>query len=291
MSNEDSGSKGPGNGLGALPEAFRVVLEATAKMEKLWQEKVPEIVSTAAAIEKHLQRAYSEVDFERLAEAAAAIPKRHRRIQPYLTERSWCLPSCVDIASVRYIEGLKKVDKHQAVEEYLVKCMKRDLDYMKGFILDQNPERKEILAQAFEAHETGLYAASIPLMLIHGEGISEELFGSPVHVYKSTERLERKLKEKFEEHRGEVDTDSIAYILLEPLTALIGFKEKTFERSEAPPGVKTKYPLNRHGVIHAKDLDYATEANGLRCVALLMLLSEAKETLEQGTNSSGGDEQ
>lgn len=46
---------------------------------------------------------------------------------------------------------------------------------MKGFILDQNPERKEILAQAFELHETGRYVASIPLMLVHAEGISEEL--------------------------------------------------------------------------------------------------------------------
>lgn len=263
--------------LGELAEAGRII-----------QERLRELVDTGAALEEGLQQGFSGSDYKRLAETFAQTPDRHRRLQPYLAERSWCLPGRAGAAATEELEVLIDADEHEAVEAFLVEHMKEDFGYMKRFVLSRNPEREEILSEAFEAHEGGLYAASIPLMLIQGEGISEELFGGS--VYASEEALQEKLEAALEEHQGEVETASVTAILFEPLTEVVGFTERAWERSEAPAGVATKYPLNRHAVIHEKDLGYATEANGLRGVALLTLLSEAKETLERGTRSSSEEE-
>jgi hypothetical protein len=136
------------------------------------------------------------------------------------------------------------------------------------------PQRKTLLGDAFEAHKNGLYTLSIPVFLSQADGMAFNILQAFVFTDHNGAKISDKAKELIDaETENHELMCSFVGILLEEHTIRTSTKNRDERRLSGAP----ISPLNRHGVLHGIDLDYATEANSLRAISLLSLLTYVRE--------------
>lgn len=135
------------------------------------------------------------------------------------------------------------------------------------------PHRGEIFDAAFDAHISGQYLVSIPVLLAQVDGICFDVANA--HFFMGKERP------KVVAHAVQVASSQIARAFLAPLES-----EMTIALSEKarPQGFTG---LNRHTVLHGESVDYGTKENGLRAISLLNYMSQSlqRELSEPGNRS------
>jgi hypothetical protein len=140
------------------------------------------------------------------------------------------------------------------------------------------PHRRAIVDAAFDAHLSGQYLVSIPVLLAQVDGICFDLANA--HFFMGKERP------KVLAHAVEFAGSQIARAFLAPLES-----EMTIALSEKarPQGFTG---LNRHMVLHGESVDYGTKENGLRAISLLNYMSQSlqRELSEPDDNAVGADQ-
>ena len=138
-------------------------------------------------------------------------------------------------------------------------------------ILNLHSNRKEILACAFELHESENWIASIPLFLAQTEGVFSENVGT--FLFSEHVQRKEKLAERFRDK-----ADQYMPYLYSPFEVETQFSSSIGSKSQA----KKKNGPNRNGILHGsrKHLDYGSKINSYKCISLLSYVSMVFASLE-----------
>jgi hypothetical protein len=159
-------------------------------------------------------------------------------------------------------------DVNIVMNRFYKKRLRRTIDELSGIF----PSRSVILNKAFLAHKKQNYELSIPVFLAQADGICQELSGH--HLF-SNSRKRPPIKRFIEK----LTPDSHIAALLEPLRQTMPISESTETRLDP-------LSLNRHGILHGVDVNYATETNSFKAMSLLSYVSSVL-SLERSLDHPG----
>ena len=143
----------------------------------------------------------------------------------------------------------------EKLDSYLVAYYDKNLLNIKNRLINRYPNRKIILKEAFNAHSKEMYHSSICLLITQIDGICDDLLDAKFFLNKN---YLPEIKEK-------IESKEIKYsdFLLSPISkkAIINEWEKDLE----------KYPvrLNRHEIIHGKDVFYGDRINSFKVISMI----------------------
>ncbi len=137
------------------------------------------------------------------------------------------------------------------------------------------------MTDAFAAHRQGKYTLSIPALLSQLDGIGCEVMGMGRNFFVENRRAGALagILERFQ-LPGDGQQYPVGGIHDRMLAAIQRTWGLTLDTNRRRSG--TGYcPLNRHGVMHGLDTDYATEFNSLRCILLIGYMLEVRQVLHE----------
>jgi hypothetical protein len=255
-----------------------VLLDHVWKKLDAAEAEVVEAMNEARVTHPHFVAA-----FEEGGAAHRAISTQARRARPKVEELllawGWFPGPWLTDPVVVELDELFRVEGDVRADARMVAVARDQLARIRVEAGETFPDRAHILAEAFDAHEAGKYALSIPALLAQADGIGCEVLGHGRQFYS-------------QKQRGQGLTDKSKAFVLPGLahqfppessygSLLTALRERwtitadTDERADESTGRM----LNRHGVLHGVDPDYATEANSHRCVLLLGFLLEVGRIL------------
>lgn len=190
-------------------------------------------------------------------------------ISQELASRGWFIAGSLHPRQFEPLARALNMKAEDQVEEFLKIHVRGLVSDVKKSAMKRWQERAEILADAFDAHIAGKYTLSVPVLLAQADGISADLLGAYLftdHKGCSIKKaasiaIDCRLKER-----------PLAKSFLGLLLKESGLRLDTNKRDELATSGVIFSPLNRHGVLHGLDCDYATEANSLRGIALIGFL-------------------
>lgn len=145
--------------------------------------------------------------------------------------------------------------------------------------------REALLEQAFEAHEEGKYALSVPVFLSQAEGAYVGVLVSASTSSKDRPGLFQCREPKaIEDFSGELPlTDVVLHTHLRSFScALSNQFVKSVWTEKNLEDLRTRYPrgvLSRHGVMHGIDKDYGSLENGVKALFVLDVIRELLDRL------------
>jgi len=194
-----------------------------------------------------------------------------------LSKYGWYLDFDSEIYLPNQLKNLIIDGKVDGVDKILMEYYDENLDRILKNLSDNYPERKEIFRQITDAHKEQKFFLTIPSILTQVDGIC---FDVTTKKYFITEKKDKKFK-----HLPEVATEfanisgSIAEAFSMPILNQTAINSHESKIENFP--VK----LNRHLIMHGIDKEFGTEKNSLKCLSLLVYLSDML-TLIDNKNSS-----
>ncbi len=219
----------------------------------------------------------------RIVAVARQIPQQHRAVQPYLADRGWYLGGQLTPVACAGLAEAVRAGREQEIESFMQDLAKSRIQSVLAGLKADYPRRFPILRDAFDAHSAGKYTLSIPATLAQADGLCYDLlevslFGKTKGRPKTKLALDQKLGKYMVLNRVWPLVE-ITDVLLNPLreeSSLIANTQDVQSRRHADSAYG---PLNRHGVLHGLDVDYASEANSLRAILLVDYILEARQIL------------
>ena len=193
-------------------------------------------------------------------------------IRPELAQRGWFIAGSLYPHQYQTLELALKKKAEDQVEEFLKIHIRGQISDVRKHAMNRWKKRAEILADAFDAHIAAKYTLSVPVLLAQADGISYDIFGANLFTNYNgpIDKAIGKSIEKSNLHKRPL-AKSFLDLLLEALETS-GLRRPTNKRNEMETSSRIYYPLNRHGVLHGLDCDYAIEGNSLRGIALISFL-------------------
>lgn len=137
------------------------------------------------------------------------------------------------------------------------------LDLIEQRLLRMYPERNRFIAEAFIAHRTGKYMFSIPIFLSLADGITYLKTGDAC-LFTSSDKQPKIKQTQF--MKDLIDESLLIEAMLSAVT--------NFSAINKPEKIDdNKFFVNRHTILHGKNLDYDTEMNSLKVISLLNYLA------------------
>jgi hypothetical protein len=210
------------------------------------------------------------------AQAQAALPSVEdaRRVVAHLADRGWFVLS---EDPLKPCAELLQAGAPDEIDAYMVRYARRHLLEVKNGVLDRWPHRSHVLELAFVAHDRGEFALSILALLREADGIAHELFGGFLFARKPSAR--KTVADRMQHADLDLETGYLGLVLA-PLVEGSSMTVHTTVRDQRQAHDASFGPLNRHGVLHGKDLNYPNEENSLRAITLLGYLQYADSCLE-----------
>jgi hypothetical protein len=137
----------------------------------------------------------------------------------------------------------------------LVEYYRGRYDSIKEDLTAYYPARSAILLKAFRMHAEREYDISIPLFLIHADGICFDAFRKGFFSVKKGASAAKKSID-------EANVDWIWNAVAEPFRNILPIAKHT----------QSSRLFNRNRVLHGRVLDYGTEINSLKAISLLSFL-------------------
>lgn len=163
--------------------------------------------------------------------------------------------------------GYKGETTNAALEEMLadffIPKYEENFAEIQDEIINKNPERADFLKLAFKAHEQKEYKVSIPLFFMQIDGICFDKL--KVLLFRGN----RKGKKGWNAAKMEVEDGNYGSITK---VFLVGLTESNW-LPIAMDDSKVETQLNRHLVMHGKDLSYGTEVNSYKALSMLNYIS------------------
>ena len=125
------------------------------------------------------------------------------------------------------------------------------------------PERNRFIAEAFNAHKTGKYLFSIPVFLSLADGITYPKTGDAC-LFTSSDKQPKLKQTQFMKEL--IDESLLIEAMLSAVT--------NFSAINKPEKIDdNRFFLNRHTILHGKNIDYDTEINSLKVISLVNYLA------------------
>ena len=147
----------------------------------------------------------------------------------------------------------KEVNKH------LIKQYNEMLESILEKAVDLFPHREVFLRKAISAHKNRDYELSIPVLLAQIDGIC---FDFTKNEY--FRKTKKEYNPKTSDCINSLEIDKAFELVLEPLKSVTPL---SFHENEVSK--QNKYILNRHSIMHGKDIEYATELNSCKVISFL----------------------
>lgn len=180
------------------------------------------------------------------------IIERHSATVKFAALEGWFVQPEFDLPQIGELSTLTENNDYELLDNkftsYIEACESDILERM----LQEYPERQDIINEAFRLHREARYLASIPLFLMLAEGIA--LGKTNLSVF-NTRHNKPEIAKIFKATHAEART--IENMFSMPLS-------ENHPLSKSKPG-----KLNRHRVLHGRDLSYGTKKNSLQALSFL----------------------
>lgn len=178
-----------------------------------------------------------------------------------LAQHGWYIDPEMPLDGIRSLHGAFESGAADEAQTGLENYFRQHLDAIEERLLLHHPERAHVLAAAFNAHRSGSYFLSIPVMLTQADGIAHDERGRQLYSTRQTKGVAGLIDgleaSDLNRHLWEVFRSQ------SPLSTSIDSLPSDFSG------------LNRHKVLHGMDYNYGSEVNALRAVSLLNFASFA----------------
>ncbi len=207
------------------------------------------------------------------------------KVCKYLAQRGWYVGSSLTGRNI--VKLARAIDDGRLdaeIESTIADHVRSHVIRIEESAIKHWPDRSPILSDAFSAHRSGQFTLSIPAMLAQADGMAFDVLNA--HVF--TDHAGSK-KSKIADRTNEfIASDLADQELMSSFVGILlveepGMRTPTSKRDQRQQSGRPFSPLNRHGVMHGIDSDYATESNGLRAVSLIALLTEINDC-KSGSN-------
>ena len=196
----------------------------------------------------------------------------------YLLNRGWYITYDFPILALPKLHANIQAGDHEAADAFMVDFVRGRVDATFGALAQQFPDRAAIFADALYAHRGGKYTLTVPVLLAQADGIGCKILDLPRQFFPHNKRITA-LDQKLNGLTVNDPPRGVVQQMLYPLTVHLSVAVDTNDRDKRQATEPWYGPLNRHGVLHGHDTDYATEENSLRCVLLLQYLLDADRIL------------
>ncbi len=196
------------------------------------------------------------------------------RANALLADRGWYVPG--QIAAIDYLRILDCVERSDEaqIEGILRRYARSRVEDVRKVVGSEYPTRLAIVSDALDAHDSGKFTLSVPVLLAQADGICWDIFDRFLFTNHAG-RLDRRIRELIGVSPG-------SDFMCEALLRRGSLQVQTSVRDQKQASEPRYGPLNRHGVLHGVDADYATEANSLRAVLLIDHLIDTARLLGRG---------
>lgn len=173
-----------------------------------------------------------------------------------LVHRGWFVDPEMPLSVVRLMTKAFECDEAGDAEKWFVDYyISRGCSIIQK-VCEKFPERSEIIADAFAAHNEGRFSLSVPVFLAQADGIADDCYrGRQIYSRRKSKGV-CGLASSAQEGSAEWTFLSV-YAENSPLVK---------DTKDLCPGFNG---LNRHGVLHGTDKRYGTQINSLRALSVL----------------------
>jgi hypothetical protein len=258
-------------------EQYRPMLEQYRPMLEQYRPMLEHAQKMAAEIERYrptfdyVQKLFE--DIERFRRDNKIIADCYRdTVRKYLAARGWYVgPSLTGRNIVKLAKAIEEGGHDEAIEKAITDHVRSNVGAIEAAVTTHWPHREAVLGDAFEAHKKGRYTLSIPVLLSQADGMAFDILRAFIFTNHNGAKIADKAKELIDTEAEDHELMcSFVGILLEEHSIRVSTEKRDERRLSGDP----VSPLNRHGVMHGIDLDYPTEANSLRVISLLSLLTD-----------------
>jgi hypothetical protein len=251
-----------------LEKSLAPLRQLRSQMESAAQEiqkLAAPYVDAAAKLKRDFSQAFGvsiSPSLKKFAAAMEALPGRTRVALEALAKKGWYMdldwpmPSLFEVS-----KALENGDVEEA-EAALVEYYRSKVDEIDARLQDLFPNRRRILAKAFDAHRSGDYELSVPVLLVQADGVCAEL----IAIQLFNKQQGRPATAEYVDSLGDRGA------LLHPLAIALPIAASSWDR---PADFDE---LNRHQVLHGEVLDYGTEPNSLKAISLIHYVATALKT-------------
>lgn len=172
----------------------------------------------------------------------------------------WYIPSLEHYVSYPFDLAEQLINNNEKyVDQEMVRMIRKNFKTFSKNIMNNNPKRKHILDEAFEAHKSQKYALSVPVFLTQADGICNE-------ITKYGLFFKDKRTPKTKSYVDNLNKNSFYLSYLEPLRLVLPviFSDKFIDEN-----VK----FNRHKILHGEDCNYDNEVTSSKAFSLLSYIN------------------
>lgn len=211
------------------------------------------------------ERNGSDVHFMQLelskafTEITAAFQKLPREIHPAissLVSLGWFPSGEMGFSEIHAFRALCDSGDQPAVDAAMIEWLQCELEAIQLRASNRFPERRHILAAAFNAHNAGQYELSIPVLMAQVDGMCLEVVGTKLFSTKQGVPATRTRTDRFCQM-------ALSDALLLPFRECNGFIATEDKRHHWPD------TPNRHEVLHGIATNYATCKNSFKTISLV----------------------
>lgn len=177
-----------------------------------------------------------------------------------LAHNGWYISMEFDFFDINCLADLIKQGDFDQVDKMLINYFDNESSVQQAKLLENFPERKEVLSQAFKAHNNQDYYLSVPIFYSQVEGICKKLTG---HRFFST----RHQKPYTQNWANNFKEGSLMGLLLEPLKHIDPNRQIQIHGNPLS--------INRHDILHGDSLEYGNDPiNSYKAFSLLWFIGE-----------------
>lgn len=214
-------------------------------------------------------------DIEKFRRENEVVANLYRdEVSEYLATRGWYVGVSLRFRNIKQLaEAINQGNRDAEIESAIANHVRSQLDSIEDAAIQHWPDRSGVLSDAFSAHRNGQFTLSIPAILAQADGVALGILKA--HLFTNHPNKIDKLAKDFIE--SDLAHNTLASSFVGILFEKPGLRTRTDIRDEKRQAGQPFSPLNRHGVLHGIDLDYATESNSLRAASLIGFLSQVAE--------------
>lgn len=207
---------------------------------------------------------------ESFSEIFVDIPEILKLTSKNLSDHGWFIIKDFNISDIHNIAELFSNNNFDEIDSYMCDYIEIRLEEIFELIYQRNQKRKHILQPALIAHKKSNYYLSIPVFYSQADGICNDLFGSVFFATKKPKKKEDPLQKLVPRVSKSIvkysGSNSITKALVHPFNVITAISISENQ--------KFNDTLNRHEILHGKDIEYGNKTNSLKAISFLYYISK-----------------
>lgn len=197
--------------------------------------------------------------------------KCDKNISEISQKYNWFIAGSMKLPNIKML--LEANQDKDVINNICIEYYKNNMQELIQSICKKYPKRKEILEEAYIAHQNKNYHSSIVLFFTQTDGISHDLM-------KKNFFQEGKWKEVAKEVNDSDIKTKLAYCFFKVYFEFEGNAAPIRQSAKGRKNWKINH-LNRHQVLHGEVVNFNTEINSLKAFSLLVALTASLEKIKK----------